>query len=231
MLILALETATESVGVALGTADGPMATVEVARGRRHTETLVPAVEFVCRQADVALAEVTSVAVDVGPGLFTGMRVGIATAKAFAMALDIGVIPVSSLEVLAGGVDADDRVVVPVVDTRKGEVAWSMMRMVDGRPHRLTEPTIGSVDDLVADLMARDQPSVCVGDGAARYREDIIDGVGCAVAAPVHPSPVALLAAGVVAAVDERWCVPHEVEPLYLREPDATINWTTRQVRP
>ena len=88
MLILALETATESVGVAIGTSDGPMATVEVARGRRHTETLVPAVDFVCRQADVALAEVTAVAVDVGPGLFTGMRVGIATAKAFAMALDV-----------------------------------------------------------------------------------------------------------------------------------------------
>jgi len=231
MLILALETATESVGVAIGTSDGPMTSVEVARGRRHTETLVPAVEFVCRQADVALAEVTSVAVDIGPGLFTGMRVGIATAKAFAMALDVPIAPVSSLDVLARGVGDTDRVVVPVVDTRKGEVAWSMVRMVHGRIEQLMEPVIGPVEDLVADMMARDQPSVCVGDGAARYRDEITAGVNCEVAGPVHPSPVALLAAAVAMATDEAVCAPHLVEPMYLRAPDATINWATRQVRP
>lgn len=86
MLILAIETATESVGVALGGRDGVLASVTIARGRRHGETLAPAIQFACRHAGVELPDLDAVAVDIGPGLFTGMRVGIATAKALAMAL-------------------------------------------------------------------------------------------------------------------------------------------------
>ena len=100
MLILAIETATESVGVALGGRDGVLASVTIARGRRHGETLAPAIQFACRHAGVELPDLDAVAVDIGPGLFTGMRVGIATAKALAMALDIPVVPVTSLESLA-----------------------------------------------------------------------------------------------------------------------------------
>ena len=83
MLILGIETATEQVGVALGGHEGVIATFEVVRGRRHAEILTPAIEFVCRQAGIELEEIGCVAVDVGPGLFTGMRVGLSAAKALA----------------------------------------------------------------------------------------------------------------------------------------------------
>ena len=73
MLILGIETATEQVSVALGGHVGVIALFEVARGRRHAEILTPAIEFVCAQADIGLDEIGLVAVDVGPGLFTGMR--------------------------------------------------------------------------------------------------------------------------------------------------------------
>ena len=73
---------------------------EATRGRRHAESLAPAIQFVCQQADVELAELGAIAVDVGPGLFTGMRVGIATAKTLAMALRIPVVPIVSLDLLA-----------------------------------------------------------------------------------------------------------------------------------
>ncbi|MEY3617358.1 MAG: hypothetical protein RL726_56, partial [Actinomycetota bacterium] len=85
MLILGIETATERVSVAIGGHEGVLGMFEVTRGRRHAETLTPAIDFVCRQADVALDEISVVAVDMGPGLFTGMRVGLASAKAIAQA--------------------------------------------------------------------------------------------------------------------------------------------------
>ena len=81
MLILGIETATPQVSVAIGGHEGVIGLFEVLRGRRHAETLTPAIEFVCRQADVDIAEFGAVAVDIGPGLFTGMRVGLASAKA------------------------------------------------------------------------------------------------------------------------------------------------------
>lgn len=231
MLTLGIETSTESVGVAIGGHEGVLASFEVARGRRHAETLVPAVEFVCRQADVDLRDLGVIAVDVGPGLFTGMRVGIATAKALAMALRLPMIGISSLDLLAFPVRHTDRVVVPVVDARKGEVFWAMYRHVPGGVQRVTEPTVGAVEDLVADLMARSQETLCVGDGAERYRQDILDGYRCEITGPRFPSAAPLVELAHARALREEWVTPNEIAPIYLRQPDAQINWSTRQVRP
>ena len=118
MIVLGIESATESVGVALAGSDGVLANVEVARGRRHAESIVPCVQFVCERADLELSEVGAIAVDIGPGLFTGMRVGIATAKSLAMALNIPMVPMTSLEVLAAAEAMTDDIIVPVVDARK-----------------------------------------------------------------------------------------------------------------
>ena len=160
MIVLGIESATESVGVALAASDGVLASVEVARGRRHAESIVPCVQFVCERADIELSEVGAIAVDVGPGLFTGMRVGIATAKSLAMALNIPMVPMTSLEVLAAAEATTDDIIVPVVDARKSEVFWAMYRRTHQGLELLHQPTVGSVDDLVSDLMARDQSSVC-----------------------------------------------------------------------
>ena len=100
MLILAIETATESVGVAIGGREGVIASVVIERGRRHGETVAPSIEFACRHAGVELDDLDAIAVDIGPGLFTGMRVGIASAKALGMVLEVPVVPVTSLDLLA-----------------------------------------------------------------------------------------------------------------------------------
>ena len=85
MLILGLESATAQVGCAIGGHEGVLASSHSARGKRHAENLTPAIEFVCRQARVELQEISCVAVDNGPGLFTGLRVGVASGKAIAQA--------------------------------------------------------------------------------------------------------------------------------------------------
>ncbi len=230
MLILGIETATEQVGVSLGGHEGVIATFEVARGRRHAEILTPAIEFVCAQADIELDELGCIAVDVGPGLFTGMRVGLAAAKALALALRIPMIGISSLDLLAFPVRHTDRVVVPVIDARKGEVFWAMYRQVPGGVQQVNPPTVGPVDDLVADLLARSQDTLCVGDGADRYRDDILEGFHCEISSPVHPSPGALVQLAHARALREEWVRPDEIEPLYLRAPDAQINWSIREQR-
>lgn len=230
MLILGIETATEQVGVALGGHEGVIATFQVARGRRHAETLTPAIEFVCKQADVELAEIGCVAVDVGPGLFTGMRVGIATAKAIALALRIPMIGISSLDLLAFPVRHTDRLVVPVVDARKAEVFYAMYRQVPGGVQRVSAPTVGPVDDLIADLLARSQDSLLVGDGAVRYRDEILDGYRCEIAAPRHPGVDSLVQLAHPKAIREEFVAPDEIEAVYLRAPDAQINWATRETR-
>lgn len=231
MLILGIETATEQVGVAIGGHEGVIATFEVTRGRRHAETLTPAIEFVCRQADIELAEIGCIAVDVGPGLFTGMRVGLAAGKALAQALRVPMIGITSLDLLAFPCRHTDRVVVPVIDARKGEVFWSMYRSVPGGVQQVVPPTVGPVDELVADLLARSQDVLCVGDGAERYRDEIVEGYRCEIAAPVHPPVGALVQLAHSRALREEWVRPNDIEPVYLRAPDAQINWSVREARP
>jgi len=230
VLILGIETATEQVGVAIGGHEGVIATFEVARGRRHAEILTPAIEFVCRHADIGLDEIGCIAVDVGPGLFTGMRVGISAAKALALALRVPMIGISSLDLLAFPCRHTDRVVVPVIDARKSEVFWAMYRQVPGGVQQVSAPTVGPVDDLVADLLARSQETLCIGDGADRYRNEIVEGFRCEISGPVHPSPGALVQLAHARALREEWVRPDEIEALYLRAPDAQINWSTRAAR-
>ena len=230
MLILGLESATAQVGCAIGGHEGVLGLHEIMRGRRHAETLVPAIEFLCRQADIELDEFGCIAVDVGPGLFTGMRVGISTGKALAQALRLPMIGVSSLDLLAFPLRLSDRVIAAVIDARRGELFYAFYRQVPGGVQRVSEPRVGRPDDLVGDLLARGQEAVCVGDGALRYRAQIADAVRVEFAEQflAYPSAAPLVQLAHAKALREDWVNPWEIEPLYLRRPDAQINWSVRE---
>ena len=230
MLILGIDTATEKVSCALGGHEGVIGLFEVARGRRHAESLTPAIEFVCREADVTLGELGAIAVDVGPGLFTGMRVGIATAKAMAHALRVPVIPATSLDLLALPLRYADRLIAAVIDARRNEVFYACYRPVPGGVQRVEPPAAASVDDLVAELLATGEELLLVGDGALRYREQIAAGLRRIEFAEqwlAHPSAAPLVQLAHARALREEWMQPGEVQPQYLRRPDAEINWATR----
>lgn len=231
MLILGIETATQQVSVAIGGHEGVLGQFEVSRGRRHAETLAPAIEFLCRQADIQMAEFGAIAVDVGPGLFTGMRVGLAAGKAIAQALRVPMIGISSLDLLAFPLRYADRTIAAVIDARKGELFYAFYLPVPGGIQRVTEPRVGTTDDLVADILARGQNVLCVGDGALRYRDEIESTVHCEFAEQflAHPSAAPLVQLAHARALREDWVNPRDIQPMYLRAPDAQINWTTRQV--
>jgi tRNA threonylcarbamoyladenosine biosynthesis protein TsaB len=203
--------------------------VEVCRGRRHAETLAPAIEFVCSQADVRLDEISVVAVDVGPGLFTGMRVGLASAKALAQALRVPMIGMSSLDLLAYPLRHTGRTVVAVIDARKGELFYAFYRPVPGGVQRVLEPRCGTIDDLIAEVMARRDDVICVGDGALRHRDEIVAELRCEVAEQFlsRPSAAPLVQLAHARALREEWVNPWEIQPLYMRLPDAQINWSVR----
>lgn len=231
MLILGIETATQQVSVAIGGHEGVIGMFEVSRGRRHAETLTPAIEFVCRQADIEMAEFGAIAVDVGPGLFTGMRVGLAAGKAIAQALRVPMIGISSLDLLAFPLRYADRTIAAIIDARKGELFYAFYRPVPGGVQRVTEPVCGRVDDLSADILARGQSCICVGDGALRYREEIDAGnvrLEFAEQFLSHPSAAPLVQLAHARALREDWVNPRDIQPMYLRLPDAQINWATRE---
>jgi tRNA threonylcarbamoyladenosine biosynthesis protein TsaB len=245
VIVLALESATDLVGAALLGDAPPGPPVTESGGRRHAEALAPAVQQVCQDAGVPLAAVDVIAVDVGPGLFTGLRVGVATAKALGQGLGIGVVGVTSLDILAAAAIARRPAgspcqVVAVVDARRSEVFAARYRF-DGSEPSTWDPVRGQVSpaaraappDLVDELigLADDGPLILVGNGVARYQA-LFDQLGSVEPLPglplLAPPPEVLarlarlrLQAGAVASD------PVDVLPHYLREADATINWEQR----
>ncbi len=230
MIILGIETATAQVGCALGGFEGVFASFHASKGRRHAETLVPAIKFVCESAQVALDEVSVVAVDIGPGLFTGLRVGIATAKSMASALRVPVIGLSSLDLLAHQVRHTPRLIVPVIDGKRGEVFSATYRHVPGGVQRLSEPRVGTAADLANELRARRDEALLIGDGALRYADVLTEDSGIVELGAVGnqwPSADDLVELAHPKAIREEFVQPWELEPLYLRKSDAEINWDLR----
>lgn len=229
MLILGIESATPQVGCSIGGHEGVLASAHSARARRHAESLVPSIEFACRQARVELSEIGAVAVDIGPGLFTGLRVGVATAKALAQALRVPVIPIPSLDLLAFPARFTDRVIAAVIDARRGEVFCALYRQVPGGVQRTTEARVCTPEEVRAELQAEADDVLLVGDGALRFASVFRDLSGAEVCTHgiTHPSARDLVLLAHHRALREEWVQPWEVAPTYLRKPDAEIHWITR----
>ena len=232
MLIIGIDTATAQVSVAVGGHEGVLASTQSLRGKQHAEVLTPAIEFTCRQARIDLSEISVVAVDLGPGLFTGLRVGVASAKAMAHALNVPMIGVSSLDLLAFPVRFTSRLIVATIDARRGELFYAFYRQVPGGVQRISAHQVGSPDDLASEILASGEECLLVGDGALRHRE-VFEGlkkIEIVEEGFAHPAASSLVMLAHAQALREQWVKPWDLQPLYLRKPDAEINWTTRPGR-
>jgi len=224
--VLAVESATETAAVALADEEGVLGSMVLARGRRHTETIAPSIDWLCRRLGVRLGDVDALAVDVGPGLFTGLRVGGGTVQAL-------VVTASSLEILAHGVFgagmAAGTVVVPVVDARRAQVFSTRYWEIDGTLTEIGNEAVWSPEELAADLAPVGEPLVLAGNGALRYRSLLEEVPGSLLAGPAFSSPpvMALAELGVVRALAGDVVDGAAVTPRYLRQADARINWEQR----
>jgi tRNA threonylcarbamoyladenosine biosynthesis protein TsaB len=231
MLILGIDTATQQVGCAIGGHEGVLASFHAARFRRHAETLVPAIDFIRKQARIELDEISVVAVDMGPGLFTGLRVGVATAKALAHGLRVPMIGVSSLDLLAFPVRFSSRRIVAVIDARRGELFYAFYRQVPGGVQRLSPPQLGTPDDLFSELVATREECLLVGDGAIRYADTFADLTRAEICETglAYPAASSLVQLAHAQALREEFVGSWDLKPLYLRRPDVDIRWPQREL--
>jgi tRNA threonylcarbamoyladenosine biosynthesis protein TsaB len=229
---VAIETATETVGVAVRTDSGLEAELVLTGRRRHVESLTPALEHLLAQVGVTTADIAVLAVDVGPGLFTGLRVGVGAAKGLAQALGVGVLGATSLDILtAGAAEAGHHgLVLACVDARRGEVFASVGQLgAGGAPGpRPLPPGLFAPASLVASLEGlAGAPVHAVGDGAQRYGGLLAQVPGVEVVAPAlrFPPPSTLLRRALARLEEgETPMDAASVAPLYMREADARINF-------
>ena len=190
--------------------------------RTHTERLPPDLMSACRAAGIRIADVDLFAVAVGPGSFTGLRMGIATVQGLAMARDRRVVPVSTLQALAAAAPGNAGRVAAWMDAQRGEVfAQIFDRTTDGEMPRC-DAVAAPPDTVLALHGGLLEQTTFHGDGALRYRERIVATLGesAAVIDPVRPLAGAI---GLIAARDPaRAILPHAIAPIYVRRPDVEI---------
>jgi tRNA threonylcarbamoyladenosine biosynthesis protein TsaB len=205
-VLLALDTSTAAVTVALHDGHRVVARSTQVDARRHTELVAPAIVAVLGQAGADRQDLTGLAVGVGPGPFTGLRIGLMTARTLGLVLGIPVHGVCSLDVIAAGARVTGRFVV-VTDARRREVYRAEYERPDGDPAATPQRTDGPAVVPPADV-ATTQPAA--GRAARMYPDAFPNAVD-----PEHPdaATLAVLVAGGTAEI-----VPPD--PLYLRRPDA-----------
>jgi tRNA threonylcarbamoyladenosine biosynthesis protein TsaB len=233
VLVLAIDTATAQVSVAFGDQGAVLGEVRLAGGRRHAEQLAPAIDYLRRELDIDLGHLAAIAVGTGPGLFTGLRVGVTTGKVMAQALRIPVVGIPSLDLVAYPLRHSDRMIVAVLDARRREVFAARYRPVPGGVQRVSDYAVHTPAELVADLAA--EPGVephgllLAGDGVARFPEEFgaLEHAELAGSEFAAPSVDALVALATARAEREEFELPAELRPLYLRQSDAEIAWGDR----
>lgn len=228
MKILAIESASLTASAALLQGDTVTAEYTTNFKKTHSQTLLPMVDAICSMTGVRIAELDAIAVSEGPGSFTGLRIGAATAKGLAFASDIPIIPVPTLDAIAYGCYGSSYLLCPLMDARRSEVYSGLYEFEDGKfiVHeaacaRSIEEQVSAAEKLAG---SRGKQVLYLGDGLPVFREKIrILTEGRAVFAPAHicdqkASSVAAL--GAVLYEAGKMVSSYEFEPLYLRKSQA-----------
>src|SRR2546428_7612760 len=181
MRMLAIETATPAESVAMLEDDRLLAEASYDAKGSRAGLLLPTVDNVLRRAGVATKDLDAVAVSIGPGSFTGLRVGLATAKGLALGTGAAVVGVSTLEALAAGYEpAAEITICTLLDAYRGEVYLAVFKRRAGRLERLHADAVLAPEAVKEALADVGQPVHLIGNGAARYRRQLEAELGTAI---------------------------------------------------
>lgn len=225
MKILAIDTALNACSVAITDGTETLAFNHEIRSRGHAETLLPLIRSLMSEAKLSFTDLDLVAVTVGPGTFTGLRIGLAAARGIALAAAKPCIGVTTLESLATSVDAHvagQQIIVPTIDARRQEVYLQSFKYGEEQhfPNAISAPIASPITEASDHLI--NQPLLLLGNGAALleqsgmlkdYRFEILD---------MEPNPDARLIAKIANSRASNVKVGMPPAPLYLRSPDAKL---------
>ena len=227
MTLLAIDTSTRSCSVGLLENDRLLAESSRDDGQTHSRHLMSMIDAVLRRCGIGVTGLSAVAVTVGPGSFTGLRIGLATAKGIAAAADLPLVGVMTLEALArqGSASASDAgPICPLIDARKGEVYGGIFRAGPDGFHRLDgSPFVCRPERVAAQI---DASFLLIGDGALLYRDRLSAALGGSVR--LAPDDLHRIRAATVGRIARGSLNSGRTEdaagemPIYIRKSDAEL---------
>lgn len=225
MKILAIDTSSFPASVAVTDGEYILGEYVIRNQRKHSQNIMPMVDSVLGGLDMDISEIDVFAVTVGPGSFTGLRIGISTIRAFAQAMKKPVVGISTLEALAYNFAGAAGTIIPMLDARRDEVFTAAY---DG-DKAVLEPCVMTVCEI-AELFA-DGNTIYTGDGAIKHRLEILAADETAVIAAPNLSEVRASAVAALAykkAQNGEAVNYNEIRPVYLRKSQAEREYDNRK---
>ena len=223
MTILAMDTSAKAASVCLASEERIIGEFFINTSLTHSQTLVPMIEQLCEKSEVLMESIEAVAVNAGPGSFTGVRIGVAAAKGIAFQHDLPCVSVSTLKSMAYNMLGGDCVVCALMDARCSQVYNAMFRVTAERVERLCDDRAISLSDLKLDLRNYTEKVVFVGDGAQiafKSLENPPENVFLAPINRISQNAVSVACAAFKQINDGKTLTPAELMPVYLRLPQA-----------
>ena len=222
MIILALDSTAQTGTVALCRDEKLVASFTLNTGNTHSETLLPSVEAVLKLGDMTVNDVDLFAISKGPGSFTGVRIGAATAKGMAFGKDKPCIGVSTLEALAYNLRGFRGIACPVMNARRSQVYNALFRVENGKIERLCPDRAIALSDLAEELSAfGDTPVYLSGDGYDMTREALANrNLGNTPEEMIYQSGSSVAMCALAAFEAGERTTDTELVPTYLRLPQA-----------
>lgn len=230
---LGIETSSLVSSLALLEGDALLGELTMQAGLTHSEQLVPHIELLLDQAQVDKSDLTGIVVAIGPGSFTGLRIGMGTAKAMAYALNIPLYGAMTMDGMAYNVPYTDRLISVLIDAQKKNVYEARYRWKGNQLVRIQDPMVKAAVDLVQELEDQGQATLFLGDGIKRVQKLVADRTSASEDVPlftIGPATVAIPRAGamLLAARDFNGGLnpsnPMTMIPYYIRRSEAEVMW-------
>ncbi|MDF2538996.1 MAG: peptidase glycoprotease [Herbinix sp.] len=220
MKLLAIDSSGLVATVAVITEEALLAEYTLNYRKTHSQTLLPMLQEIIRLLEFDLSELDAIAVAAGPGSFTGLRIGSATAKGLGLALDKPIIPVPTVDALAYNLYGVDKLICPMMDAKRNQVYTGLYEFASEDLHVLKEQTAIPVEEMIDEINQRGREVIYLGDGAKAYQEVISKRTTVGFQfAPLHLNRQragALGALGVKYFLDHKYEAAAQHEPVYLR---------------
>lgn len=230
MPILALDTATLVSSVAIAAQDQIYAELTLQTKLTHSETMVPHIQQALEMAQLKKTELDAVAVSIGPGSFTGLRIGLATAKGMAYALGIPIVGVPTLAALAYHYPVPGVYLAPLLDAQKGNVYVAVYEWENGVLKEVRPPAVEAFDKVLVGGASMNKPIIFMGESAVRHMEKIQSAGGKVLPAMPHtvmPRAANVAMLGLKLLSEGRKDDVMQLEPLYIRRSEAEELWERR----
>jgi tRNA threonylcarbamoyladenosine biosynthesis protein TsaB len=226
MKVLALETATLTGGAAIvDDCAGLVGEVRIDVKVAHSERLMPSVEWLLEASNLTIEDMDAFAVSIGPGSFTGLRIGVSTVKGFAYAANKPVVPVPTLDAMARMFTFCPHIICPMLDARKNQIYAALYKWEGTRCEKIMPEIAADPEEFLGQI---NETVVLTGDGTEKYRELIMntlkDNAVFAPATKMSPSAAAVAEIAVEKIKQGITADPVSLAPFYIRKSEAEVRW-------